>query len=272
MNEILIEDTPGSASIEDAAQATEVAAPLLECSYWCSDPVPVLDEPAGERLALSVPEREAHVADAKPMRDALIVAPAADEVRVAALLDAGAARVHVGTLAVRDVAAVARLIERHGADRLGLWLPVRRMPVQWRFDRESNADFSCLTPDCPVPRWEVLAGDSGTGVDVEVWLRNLPQGELLPVILAVPPAGDVCDEDICARIARHPGGLWLTSLAGGPSTALDGYVRYSGVRRVILDNAGEDDDAAVTLAELARQNDLERTRRALFDGAELRHS
>jgi phosphoribosylformimino-5-aminoimidazole carboxamide ribotide isomerase len=48
-----------------------------------------------------------------------------DDDSVAAMLDAGAARVVVGTAALQDQAFVRRLVNRHGADRVAVALDVR---------------------------------------------------------------------------------------------------------------------------------------------------
>ena len=62
-----------------------------------------------------------------------------DEARAAALLEAGAPQVLLGEAVLSDADLPLRLAARFGAERIGLFVPARRMAVSWSFDTVSNA-------------------------------------------------------------------------------------------------------------------------------------
>lgn len=84
------------------------------------------------------------------------------EADVEALLEAGAARVVVGSLAVREPERVARWLERYGAERITLALDARRVASAWTL---------------PVHGWT-----EGSGVDLEALIgfyRDTPLRHVL---------------------------------------------------------------------------------------------
>jgi phosphoribosylformimino-5-aminoimidazole carboxamide ribotide isomerase len=97
-----------------------------------------------------------------------------DDESVAAMLEAGAARVVVGTAAVEDPALVRRLVARHGADRIAVALDVREgraVGHAWLPGRPGIAveDVIAILADAGVATFEVTAIDRDgtmTGPDV----------------------------------------------------------------------------------------------------------
>lgn len=118
-----------------------------------------------------------------------------------AILDAGAARVVVGSLAVREPARVARWLGRFGAERLTVALDVREVDGEWRL---------------PVAGW---TADSGARLD-ELLARYADAG--LRHLL--------CTDIACDGMLAGPNlGLYRRVLARAPAVAVQGS---GGVRDV----------------------------------------
>lgn len=118
-----------------------------------------------------------------------------------AILDAGAARVVVGSLAVREPARVARWLGRFGAERLTVALDAREVDGEWRL---------------PVAGW---TADSGARLDellgryADAGLRHL-----------------LCTDIACDGMLAGPNlGLYRRVLARAPAVAVQGS---GGVRDV----------------------------------------
>ena len=123
------------------------------------------------------------------------------EADVEAILDAGAARVVVGSLAVREPARVARWLGRFGAERLTIALDVREVDGEWRL---------------PVAGW---TADSGARLD-ELLARYADAG--LRHLL--------CTDIACDGMLAGPNlGLYRRVLARAPAVAVQGS---GGVRDV----------------------------------------
>ena len=88
-----------------------------------------------------------------------IVLERGTEARAVELLTLGAERVLLADAALQDSGAVGRLVQQYGAERIGVWLPVKKRDVSWTLDCVSNADFRCLTPSVGKAGWEVLMSD-----------------------------------------------------------------------------------------------------------------
>lgn len=111
-----------------------------------------------------------------------------------AILDAGAARVVVGSLAVREPARVARWLGRFGAERLTIALDVREVDGEWRL---------------PVAGW---TADSGARLD-ELLARYADAG--LRHLL--------CTDIACDGMLAGPNlGLYRRVLARVPAVAVQG--------------------------------------------------
>lgn len=153
--------------------------------------------------------------------------------RIETLLAAGACRVLLGEKALLDTALIQDAIARFGAQRIGLWLPARRMAVSWSINRESNADFSFIMPTCPVPRWELLLADgTGTGTDAAWFAREMARLGVEQLVISLHQASED-DLGVCAELNEEIGGrLWLTFAAGQVDHAE--WIGYGGVRRLIV--------------------------------------
>jgi phosphoribosylformimino-5-aminoimidazole carboxamide ribotide isomerase len=116
------------------------------------------------------------------------------EADVEAILDAGAARVVVGSLAVREPARVARWLGRFGAERLTIALDAREVDGEWRL---------------PVAGW---TADSGARLD-ELLARYADAG--LRHLL--------CTDIACDGMLAGPNlGLYRRVLARAPAVAVQG--------------------------------------------------
>jgi len=163
-----------------------------------------------------------------------IVLAQGDEQRATTLLNIGAPHVFIGEAALRDSGIVQRLAATFGAERVGVYAPVRRQTISWGFDTVSNADFRTVTPSHCEPAWEVLLADgSPTGTLVAWWLtalRDLGATQFL-VRAAI---GDDIDLNLCADLVeRFSDTLWLEPVAGGEVPLAD-WIRYGQARRLAL--------------------------------------
>ncbi|MEJ2123427.1 MAG: hypothetical protein P8Y47_01140 [Alphaproteobacteria bacterium] len=150
------------------------------------------------------------------------------------LLTRGAARVLLGDAALKDSGVVASLAKEIGTEKVGLWVPVRRMTVSWALDTVSNADFSCITPSRGKLAWEaLLSNGTPTGADVTWWITQMfERGASMALIAA--DLHDDADLNICAEIAeQHGSRLWLTPLSR-PDAPLRPWVEFGHVRNLVL--------------------------------------
>lgn len=163
-----------------------------------------------------------------------VVLPAENEARAAALLDAGAARVFIGDAALADAGLVARLAERFGAARIGVYVPARRMEVNWSFETVSNADFKVVTPSVCEPCWEILRADGGaSGTRVHWWLGEMIKRGASAALLRVDIRDDA-DLNLCAGLVEQLGErLWLGPLTH-PEPALADWLAYGKLTRIVL--------------------------------------
>ena len=155
------------------------------------------------------------------------------EARAVELLALGAARVLLADAALLDSAVIARLAQEYGSERIGVYLPARKMGVSWVLETVSNEDFNCLTPSYGKPAWEVLLNDgSGTGTDVEWWLQEMFNLGASIALVAMDMQDD--DLNICAGLVESYGDkLWFAPLHQ-PDADLEPWVRYGQVRQLLL--------------------------------------
>ena len=215
------------------------AAPALMIRRWAEPQDDPFTAPVFIFDGDNLPEDLTHVS---------VVLPCGDADRVRELAARNAARVLLGDAAIRDGGIVAPLAEELGEDRFGLWLPVRRMPVSWSLDTESNADFRCITPSRVKPAWEILLGDgSPTGTDAGWWAgQMLPRGAGM-VLIAADLTSDA-DLSICAELAEQfADRLWLTPRT---ETAADlrPWAQYGHVRNFGIPAGPAYDEMALALA------------------------
>lgn len=173
------------------------------------------------------------------LANARVVLPQGGLDRAAELLAAGASQVLFGSAALKDSGIIRRAAQQFGQERVGVWLPVRRMPVSWSLDRESNADFSCIVPSCPVPRWEALMDDIlPTGTDAIWFAGQMRQAGAASVVIAVDMTEDA-DLTLCAELVTALGdSAWLTyrQQANADYAA---WVRYGQARHLIVPSSTE---------------------------------
>lgn len=141
---------------------------------------------------------------------AAIILAAGDEARAAALLAAGARQALIGEAALLDSGIVERLAATYGTERIGLYVPVRKMAVDWSFETVSNADFRVVTPSLCEPTWEVLRADgSGTGTHAAWWIGQMVERGARTVLLGADIADDI-DLNLCAGLVDMLGErLWI---------------------------------------------------------------
>lgn len=162
-----------------------------------------------------------------------VVLATGSEARAAALLDAGAARVYVGEAALLDSGAVERLVGRYGGERLGVYVPTRRMAVNWAFETVSNADFKVVAPSLCEPAWEILRADgTGTGTLAGWWIGEMAARGVQSVLLQA----DICDDDLnlCAGLVETYGERICFAPPDGSRPALGEWVSYGQVRNIAL--------------------------------------
>lgn len=122
-----------------------------------------------------------------------------------ALLAAGARRVLIGEAALIDGGIIERLAEKYGKQRVGLYVPVSRLAVDWSFETVSNADFKVVTPSICEPTWEILRADgSGTGTHADWWIGQMLARGAQMVLLRADIKDDT-DLNLCAGLVEKLG-------------------------------------------------------------------
>ena len=169
---------------------------------------------------------------ANPQRIEGIVAPERGKDALRHLLLAGAPRVYVGEAALLDGSLVEALAAEFGSERIGLYLPLRRMQVSWSMDTASNADFRVMTPSVCEPCWEILKADgSRSGTHAAWWLGEMFARGASCALLRVDMTDDA-DLNILAGLGERWGErLWLAPLAD-PAPNFGAWVELGGVRRL----------------------------------------
>jgi hypothetical protein len=163
-----------------------------------------------------------------------IVLRTAGETLARSLLEAGAPRVYLGEAALLDGALVERLAAAYGAERIGLYVPARRMEVSWSMDTVSNADFRVMTPSICEPCWEILKADgSRSGTHAAWWLGEMFARGACSALLRVDMTDDA-DLNILAGLTERWGErLWLAPLAD-PAPDFAAWVELGGARRLAV--------------------------------------
>ena len=190
----------------------------------------------------------------------VIVLERGDEARANELLILGAARVLLADAALLDSAVIGRLAQQYGTERVGIYLPTKKMEVSWAIDYISNEDFNCITPSYGKASWVVLMSDgSETGTDVVWWVAQMLELGATSVLIGV----DMQDNDlnICAELVENYGDkLWFTPLHQ-PDADLEPWVRYGQVRQLLLPSPNNRDEAEmariITAALPAVQDGME---------------
>ncbi len=167
---------------------------------------------------------------------ASVILPLGGEARARELLAKGAERVLFAEAALLDGDLVRRMAETFGPERVGVWLPVKRMDVSWSLDMVSNADFKCMTPSIGEPGWEVVkANGDRTGTDAAWWLgMMLERGASLALLSA--DYQDDFDHNICATmVERYGDRLWLSPLTQqGDEWGAHAWHTFGAASRLVL--------------------------------------
>lgn len=163
-----------------------------------------------------------------------IVLPAGDEPRAGTLIAAGAECVFIGDAALRDSGVIERLVAAHGAQRIGIYAPLRRQSISWSFETVSNADFKTVTPSHCEPAWEVLRADgTGSGALGGWWLATMRELGASRFLARVDIRDDT-DLNLCAGLVEEFG----DALSIGPlldlTPHLADWVDYGQCRRIVL--------------------------------------
>jgi hypothetical protein len=200
--------------------------PKVTIHYWANHDMPRLDEIMFMMDAEDLPQ---------DLSMTVIVVPEASAVHAKELLIAGAQKVLLGDAALLDSALVKQLADEFGKERIGVWLPAKRMEVSWSLDLDCNADFRCLTPSLCAPSWEVLKSDgTRTGTEVGWWMEQMFS---LGASLALVGAFDLQDDqdlNICAGLTERFGlHFWLTPM-GDEVAHLAPAVRFGSVTQLVL--------------------------------------
>ncbi|CAI09799.1 hypothetical protein ebA6422 [Aromatoleum aromaticum EbN1] len=163
-----------------------------------------------------------------------IILPAEGEARASELLAAGARRVLLGEAALRDAELVPRLVARFGAERIGVFVPARRMEVAWSFDMVSNADFRVVTPSLCEAGWEILrADDSATDIRANWWLGEMKKRGVSIALVQVDIVDDT-DLNLCAGLVEDLGErLWIAPRRQS-EPALADWVAYGKAAQIAL--------------------------------------
>lgn len=175
-----------------------------------------------------------------------VVLRSAGRERARELMARGAARVLLGEAALLDSSLIETLSKEIGAEKVGVWVPARRLEVSWALDITSNADFRCITPSCAKPAWEVLKSDgSRSGTEAGWWLGQMLEHGASLALLGVDIADDT-GLNLCAELMEQFGTrLWLTPLTN-PGADLLPWVRYGQARNLAIPDIEYYDEAALT--------------------------
>lgn len=159
-----------------------------------------------------------------------------DEQRATTLIAAGADCVFMGEAALLDSTVIDRLVAAHGAERIGIYAPLRRQTVSWSFETVSNADFKTVTPSHCEPAWEVLRADgTGTGTLAGWWLKTIRELGASRFLVRVDIRDDT-DLNLCAGLVEELGNtLWIGPLLD-PAPPLADWIDFGQCRQLALAN------------------------------------
>lgn len=163
-----------------------------------------------------------------------VILASGDERRATTLLASGAACVLLGEAALADSTAIERLVAAHGAERIGIYAPLRRQSVSWSFETVSNADFKTITPSHCEPAWEVITADGGgSGTLAGWWLQAMRERGASRFLVQVDIRDDT-DLNLCAGLVEDLGAaLWIGPLAEAEPHLAD-WVDYGQCRQIVL--------------------------------------
>ncbi|MFN3785507.1 MAG: HisA/HisF-related TIM barrel protein [Thiothrix sp.] len=217
-------------------QADSPQPPLIY--YWRN----LADAPFTETVFINAAHNPliAHV----DLTHVTVVLPSGGEEQARAWLDMGAERVLFADAAVQDTTLIRRMVEALGADKVGVWLPVKRMGVSWVLDKTSNADFSVMTPSIGKPSWEVLlSSGKRTGIDVDWWSRQMLAQGATCILISVDYT-DWHDQNIAAELVeKFSNHLWLSPLyQDGVKWGAEAWQTYAKVQQMVIPPLPREED------------------------------
>lgn len=153
------------------------------------------------------------------------------------LLALGAPRVYLGEAALLDSTVVGKLAAEFGGERIGVYVPARRMQVSWSMDTVSNADFRVMTPSVCEPCWEILRADgTRSGTHAAWWIGEMFGLGASSALIRVDMTDDA-DLNILAGLSESWGErLWLAPLAD-PAPDLEAWVGLGRASRLAVPDA-----------------------------------
>ncbi len=213
-----------------------VSTPEITLCRWANPEDGPFAEPVFIFDGDDLPEDLTHVS---------VVLRAAGRERARELMARGAARVLLGEAALLDSSLIETLSKELGAEKVGVWVPARRLEVNWALDITSNADFRCVTPSCAKPAWEVLKSDgSRSGTEAGWWLGQMLERGASLALLGVDIADDT-GLNLCAELVEQFGTrLWLTPLEDLDADLLP-WVLYGQARNLAIPDIEHYDEAAM---------------------------
>lgn len=167
---------------------------------------------------------------------ATVILPTGGEAEARDWLGSGAERILFTDAAVKDTTLVHRMVTELGEGKVGVWLPLKRKGVSWVLDKTSNADFSCMTPSCGKPSWEVLLTDGKrTGIDADWWSRQMLQQGATCILISADYT-DTHDHNIAAELVeKHGEPLWFSPLSQtGVEWKVEGWQQYANARQIVM--------------------------------------
>jgi hypothetical protein len=178
-----------------------------------------------------------------------VILPDQNESRARGLLEMEVPTVFLGEAALQDSELVERLARQYGPERIGVYLPVRRLEVSWRLETESNADFKTFSPSHCEPAWEILLADgSRTGTLAAWWLQAMFERGAGSAMIRTDIEDDT-DLNICAGLTElHADRLWFAPMTAGANHYAD-WLRWGKVARLavpVTDFDGHPDIQALT--------------------------
>lgn len=185
------------------------------------------------------------------LSNASVVLPNQSGERARELLILGAARVLLADASLMDSSLIGQLATEFGSERVGVWVPAKRMEISWTLDSVSNADFKCLTPSIGKPGWEVLKSDnSRTGTEVGWWIGQMLLLGASVTLVSVDMEGEA-DFDSCAELIERFGErLWLTPLHDREPD-LQSWVQYGNAGNLVLPKGTTYAETAPTTQEVS---------------------
>lgn len=135
------------------------------------------------------------------------------EERARRWLESGVTRVYLGEAALIDGALVERLSANFGPERVGVYVPARRLEVGWDLDAESNADFRVMRPTLCEPCWEILMADgTRTGTFAAWWIGEMFARGAASALVRADIADDTDLGILAALTAQWGDRLWIAPL------------------------------------------------------------